>query len=123
MKINPYYLSLIKEKGDPIWRQCVPNALEIAVATGRKDPLLEEEYTPIEGLVHRYKDRVLLLVSNTCSGYCRFCTRKRKVGVEDKVLREKDYRKVFQYIDEHKFIRDVIISGGDPLLLEDKRIE
>lgn len=123
MGVNPYYLSLIKKKGDPIWRQCIPETLEVTNGVGRHDPLLEEEYTPIEGLVHRYKDRVLLLVSNMCAGYCRFCTRKRKVGMEEKVLRREYLKKTFQYIERHKFIRDVIISGGDPLLLEDKMIE
>ena len=123
MKINPYYLSLIREKGDPIWKQCIPNTLEITVGTGRNDPLMEERYTPVEGLVHRYKDRALLLVANDCTGYCRFCTRKRKVGGEEKALRERDSKRAFQYIDEHKLIRDVIISGGDPLLLENEKIE
>ena len=123
MRINPYYLSLIKKKGDPIWKQCIPDTLEIALGVGKRDPLLEEKYTPIEGLIHRYRDRVLLLVSNMCAGYCRFCTRKRKIGIEEGVLREKDLKSAFHYIKTHKFVRDVIISGGDPLLLEDGTVE
>ncbi|MFA5499880.1 MAG: KamA family radical SAM protein [Candidatus Omnitrophota bacterium] len=123
ININPYYLSLIREKDDPIWKQCVPNIHEIRQTTGRLDPLLEEQYSPIEGLIHRYDDRVLLYVSNACAGYCRFCTRKRKVGIREKVLRESDFIKAFRYIARHKAVRDVIISGGDPLLLEDDNIE
>ncbi len=123
MRINPYYLSLIKKKNDPIWKQCVPDELEIRLGMGKKDPLLEEKYSPIEGLIHRYKDRVLLLASNMCPGYCRFCTRKRKVGIEEKVLKGKNIEKAFRYIKRHKEVRDVIISGGDPLLLEDEMIE
>lgn len=123
MGINPYYLSLIKKKGDPVWKQCVPDLLEIINGLGRRDPLLEERYTPIEGLIHRYKDRVLLLASNMCAGYCRFCTRKRKVGLEEKVLRKEDFKRAFRYIKRRRFIRDVIISGGDPLLLPDSIIE
>ncbi|MBU1912861.1 MAG: KamA family radical SAM protein [Candidatus Omnitrophica bacterium] len=123
ISINPYYLSLIREKNDPIWKQCVPNIHEIRQTTGRIDPLLEEKYSPIEGLIHRYDDRVLLYVSNACAGYCRFCTRKRKVGIKEKILKENDFIKAFRYIARHKAIRDVIISGGDPLLLEDDKIE
>lgn len=123
LRINPYYLSLIKRRGDPLWKQCVPDELEITVGIGKKDPLLEKKYSPIEGLIHRYKDRVLLLVSNMCAGYCRFCTRKRKVGITDKVLKDEDLNRAFNYIADRKHIRDVIISGGDPLLLSDKKIE
>ncbi|MFC1623945.1 KamA family radical SAM protein [Candidatus Omnitrophota bacterium] len=123
MSINPYYLSLIKKKGDPIWKQCMPAALETSNISGRHDPLLEEKYTPVEGLIHRYKDRILLLVSNMCTVYCRFCTRKRKVGSEEKVLKREDSKKAFRYIKRRRSIRDVIISGGDPLLLEDEMIE
>ena len=121
--INPYYLSLIKKKGGPIWKQCIPDVLEVIHNAGRQDPLLEERYTPIQGLVHRYPDRVLVLVSNMCAGYCRFCTRKRKVGLKDKVVKKEDFKKVLNYIKKRKFIRDVIISGGDPLLIQDDMIE
>ena len=76
MSANPYYVSLIKKKDDPIWKQCIPDKKEISDRDGERDPLREGEYSPIFGLVHRYTDRVLLLVSNMCAGYCRFCTRK-----------------------------------------------
>jgi len=123
IRVNPYYLSLIKRKGDPIWKQCIPDALEIDLKTGKRDPLLEEKYSPIEGLVHRYKDRVLLAVSGMCAGYCRFCTRKRSLGGNEKILKEKDLKKAFRYIQWRGSIRDVILSGGDPLILEDEKIE
>ncbi|MFC1508121.1 KamA family radical SAM protein [Candidatus Omnitrophota bacterium] len=121
--INPYYMSLIKKHGGPIWRQCIPNSIEVINKLGRKDPLLEERYTPMEGLVHRYRDRVLLVVSNICAGYCRFCTRKRKVGVKDNVTKKEDFKKAIRYIKKRKYIRDVIVSGGDPLLIPDSTIE
>ncbi|MFC1666471.1 KamA family radical SAM protein [Candidatus Omnitrophota bacterium] len=121
--INPYYFSLIKEKGGPIWKQCIPDVLEVIHEAGKQDPLLEERYTPMEGLVHRYKDRALVLVSNMCAGYCRFCTRKRKVGLKDKVSKKKQFEKSLKYIKRRKFIRDVIVSGGDPLLIKDDMLE
>lgn len=123
LRINPYYLSLIKKRGDPIWKQCVPDVLEIQQCVGKKDPLKEKKYSPVEGMVHRYKDRVLLAVSDMCAGYCRFCTRKRNMGTKEAVLRQEYVEKAFHYIARHKTIRDVIISGGDPLILDDKRIE
>jgi len=123
MRINPYYFSLIKSKGDPIWKQSVPDIEEIVDRKGESDPLNEEKYTPLFGVVHRYPDRVLLLVSNLCAMYCRFCTRKRKVGKRYDTISDRDFKKAIRYIKTHKKVRDVIISGGDPLLLEDKKIE
>ncbi|UCC95947.1 MAG: KamA family radical SAM protein [Candidatus Omnitrophota bacterium] len=123
MKINLYYLGLIKKRNDPIWRQCVPDEQEIRLGIGKKDPLLEEKYSPIKGLIHRYRNRVLLLTSNVCAGNCRFCTRKRKVGIEYAALQERDRIRAFRYVKKHRGIRDVIISGGDPLLLSDEKIE
>jgi len=123
MKINPYYLSLIRKKNDPIWKQCIPDVLEVELGVGKRDPLLEEKYSPLKGLIHRYKDRILLLTSNMCVGYCRFCTRKRKVGKEKNILEGKNIQRAFRYIRRHRKVRDVIISGGDPLLLEDEIIE
>ncbi|MBU4311430.1 MAG: KamA family radical SAM protein [Candidatus Omnitrophica bacterium] len=121
--INPYYLSLIKKHGGPIWKQCIPDSIEIIDKAGRSDPLMEEKYTPMKGLVHRYRDRVLLVVSNMCAGYCRFCTRKRKIGLKDKIIKKEEFKKVLRYIKRRKYIRDVIISGGDPLLIHDDMIE
>ena len=121
MRINSYYLSLIKEKNDPIWNQCIPKKEEIEIESGLEDPLHEENEIPF--LTHRYPDRCLLLVSNTCATYCRFCTRKRKVGEIKKNPTKNAIEKAIKYIEEHKEIRDVILSGGDPFLLSVETLE
>jgi len=121
LRISSHYLSLIKERGDPIWNQCIPSIKELTDQRGEEDPLNEENEVPF--LTHRYPDRCLLLVSNSCAMYCRFCTRKRKVGEETRNPTEKDLKKAMGYISEHKEIRDVILSGGDPLLLSNKNLE
>ncbi len=123
MKLNSYYLNLIKKKNDPIWKQCIPDLKELTDTRGDTDPLKEDQYSPVQGLVHRYPDRVLLLVSNKCAMYCRFCTRKRNVGKKYTSISEGNFKKAIKYIESHKEIRDVIISGGDPLLLDDARLE
>ncbi len=123
MKINSYYLSLIKRKGDPIWKQCMPSVLETQLSLGRRDPLKEKKYSPIPGMIHRYPGKVLLAVSDMCAGYCRFCTRKRNIGTQEKVLRNEYVQRAFRYITKHKSVRDIIISGGDPLMLSDDRLE
>jgi len=119
MRINPYYLSLIKKKGDPIYRQAIPDIKEIQDNRGLEDPLNEEEMSPIPGLTYRYPDRVLFLVSYQCAVYCRFCNRKRKVGRPDMVTR-RSIEEGISYIKAHKEIKEVLISGGDPFLLDDK---
>lgn len=123
MRINPHLLSLINKKGDPIWKQCVPDINEIVEIRGQLDPLREEHYSPVRGLIHRYQDRALLYVSNVCASYCRFCTRKREVGFEYVTLKGKDFKRAIKYIRDHVKIRDVIISGGDPLMLDDSVLE
>ncbi|MFH0870452.1 MAG: KamA family radical SAM protein [archaeon] len=122
MKVSDYYLGLIKEKDDPIWKQCIPSAAEMQDLVNEEDPLLEEEHTPVPGLVHRYPDRVLLLASNKCAMYCRFCTRKRKVGKEVIITKEMIINAI-GYIGKHPEIKDVIVSGGDPLMLKDEELE
>jgi lysine 2,3-aminomutase len=122
MRINAYYLSLIKEESDPIWRQAIPDSRELIDESGFEDPLMEERDSPVVNLTHRYPDRVLLLVSSECAMYCRFCTRKRKVGTNLRVTDE-TIRQGLEYIQGHREIRDVILSGGDPLLLSDDRLE
>lgn len=123
LRINPYLLKLVENKNGPIGKQCVPDIREIKEAGGQADPLKEEAYSPLPGLVHRYPDRVLLYVSNVCASYCRFCTRKRKVGFNYVTLKESDLKPAMRYIRQRKGIRDVIISGGDPLMLSDRRLE
>ncbi len=122
MKITRYYLDLIKGKDDPIWKQAVPAVEEVEDDFNQEDPLQEEEHTPVPYLVHKYPDRVLLLVSSMCAMYCRFCTRKRKVGRIQQIPLEDIFRAI-DYIKEHKEVRDVVVSGGDPLMRADNEIE
>lgn len=122
MCINPYYLSLVSEIGDPIWRQVIPDIRELQDTEGVVDPLEEEADSPVPNLTHRYPDRVLLMVSDKCATYCRFCTRKRKVGNTCFISKE-SIEKGIDYIRTHSEVRDVIISGGDPLILPDDEIE
>ena len=121
MRINPYYLNLIKEKDDPIYKQCVPGLKEITNNTGFDDPLNEEGCSPVPGLTHRYPDRVLFLISSCCAMYCRFCNRKRKVG-RSSMVTQSSIREGLAYIRGHREIRDVLLSGGDPLLLENREL-
>ena len=123
MRITPHYLGLIHEPGDPIWRQCVPDVLELADETGLMDPLAEENLSPVPSLVHRYPDRALLLVSGACAVYCRFCTRKRKVGCALMAGISTQVGAGIAYIAENPGIRDVLISGGEPLLLSDAELD
>ena len=121
IRINPYYLSLIEEVGDPIWKQVVPDSRELII-TGVEDPLHEEEDSEVANVTHRYPDRVLFYVNYMCPIYCRFCTRKRKVGDPDSIPDDNTERGL-QYLREHPEVRDVIISGGDPLMLTDRKID
>jgi lysine 2,3-aminomutase len=123
MRINPYYLSLIQEKDDPIWRQCIPNELELLDQEGMVDPLAEERDSPVPVITHRYPDRVLFLVSNHCAMYCRFCTRKRKVGDPRRPVSAGQILQGIEYIRNHPEVKDVILSGGDPFMLTDSRLE
>src|SRR3990172_8063553 len=84
-RINPYYLSLIRYPGDPIWLQCIPDARELEEDGFSDDPLNEEADSPVPSITHRYPDRALFLTTSQCSMYCRFCTRKRKVGDSGKI--------------------------------------
>jgi lysine 2,3-aminomutase len=123
MRISKYYFSLIQEVNDPIWRQCMPSPLELEDPYGFEDPLNEEGQSPTPGLVHRYPDRVLMCVSNTCAMYCRFCTRKRRVGNPTIGYLNNELLAQVKYIEKAPSIRDVLLSGGDPLLLSDEKIE
>jgi lysine 2,3-aminomutase len=123
MRIPPYYLDLIEAPGDAIWRQCVPDPKELAPCTEPADPLAEELLSPVPLVVHRYPDRVLLLASGQCAVYCRFCTRKRKVGCPAMGVSDERLEAAVDHIARTPQIRDVIVSGGDPLLLEDDCLE
>jgi lysine 2,3-aminomutase len=122
MRINPYFLNLIKKQGEPLVRQVIPDIQELEDHVGWEDPLAEETNSPVPNLVHRYPDRVLFLVSSECGVYCRFCTRKRRIGRWDPIT-EQTIETGIQYIRNHKEIRDVLISGGDPLLLSNSRLD
>ena len=128
MRIPDYYLSLIKEKGDGVYKQCIPSSAEIYDLCGEEDPLHEEpEHQRRQNvpslLTHRYPDRVLFRISNSCAMYCRFCTRKRKVGDINKNPTWEEITKAILYIKQHPEVRDVILSGGDPLMLPNKLLE
>ncbi len=119
MRITPHYLGLIREAGDPIWRQCVPDTRELD-DDQQSDPLNEAGLSPVPGLVHRYPDRVVWLVSSQCAVYCRFCMRKGRVGCPGKRAGRAELKAALDYIAGNPAVRDVILSGGDPLLLEDE---
>jgi lysine 2,3-aminomutase len=123
MRVNPYYLGLIRAHGDPLWRQAIPDQLEIEDTVCQEDPLAEEELSPVPNLVHKYPDRALFLVSSQCAMLCRFCTRKRKVGTARMAITDETIRAGLAYLRRTPAIRDVLVSGGDPLLLADSRLE
>ncbi len=125
LSITPYYLSLIRfdDPDDPIGRQAIPAPEELAGAEGEDDPLEEEKDMPVPGLTHRYPDRCLIVATNFCSMYCRHCTRKRIWPMGEGAKTEFEIGKMLSYIRRHDEIRDVIVSGGDPLTLPTERIE
>lgn len=126
MSITPYYASLMDRNYPrcPIRLQAVPTGAELMdEASDLEDPLHEDSDSPAPGLTHRYPDRVLLLVTNRCSMYCRHCTRRRMVGVEDVHLAMDDIDRAIEYIRGNTMIRDVLISGGDPLIMATERLE
>lgn len=127
LSITPYYLSLIKPDNlanDPVFKQAFPQVSELTVdACDMGDPLHEDADSPVPGITHRYPDRVLFLVSNVCAMYCRHCTRKRKVGDHDFIPDREAIRAGLDYIAAHPEVRDVLLSGGDPLMLGDEYLE
>src|SRR2546429_7949830 len=120
-RISPAMVDLIKSPGDAIWRQYVPDLQELEVHDGMVDSLAEDAHSPVPNITHRYPDRALFLVSPVCASYCRFCTRRRKVGDPQKIPLAR-LESAFRYLEEHTEIRDVIMSGGDPLLLSARRM-
>lgn len=124
--ITPYFFNLIdREDADcPIRRQVIPRGEEMITAPEEMlDPVGEEKTMPVEGLVHRYPDRVLFLVTDRCATYCRYCTRSRLVSNAQDYNFHPEMENGLKYIEEHKEVRDVLISGGDPLLLSDKKLD
>jgi len=123
--ITPHYFNLIEPDNPdcPIRRQVIPRAGESVVTPGEMaDPCGEDSHMPVPGLVHRYPDRVLFLVTDRCASYCRYCTRSRVVsGVGEQEL-ETDFEAVYEYLEKHTEVRDVLLSGGDALLLSDDKL-
>ncbi len=118
MKIPPYYLSLAKAPGDPIWRQAVPDIAELEATRLARDPLGEESQSPVPGLIHRYPDRVVFLASDSCAMHCRHCMRRQQI--ESPSAANSDiHNGAIDYIKRHRRIREVILSGGDPFMLPD----
>jgi lysine 2,3-aminomutase len=124
--ITPYYASLIdpNDPDDPIRKQVVPRADEIVPFTGMmEDSLAEDRHSPVPGLVHRYPDRVLMLVTTQCASYCRYCTRSRIVGDPSATFSRQDFEAQLDYLRNTPQVRDVLLSGGDPLTLAPKLLE
>src|SRR5512136_564532 len=126
LAVTPYFASLMDpvNQNYPIRRQAIPRIEEIRLSKSEMvDPLGEDNHSPVPGLVHRYPDRVLLLVTDQCAVYCRYCTRRRLVGSNERSITQGNFEEVLKYLKSHRKVRDVLISGGDPLLLENERLE
>lgn len=124
--ITPYYASLIDplDENDPIRKQVIPTAGEIVPFTGMmEDSLAEDRHSPVPGLVHRYPDRVLMLVTTQCASYCRYCTRSRIVGDPSATFSKSEFALQLDYLRKTPQVRDVLLSGGDPLTLAPKVLE
>ena len=123
LRISRYYLELIKKHGLSLWRQAVPDIQELENGNGLIDPLDEENLSPVPCLVHKYPDRALFLVCSECAMYCRFCTRKRKVGKEEMVVNDDTIAAGLAYLQRTPEITDVLVSGGDPFMLPVERLD
>jgi lysine 2,3-aminomutase len=126
MAITPYYLTLIDQNDphDPVRKQAVPSILETHIsAADQLDPLHEDEDSPVPGLTHRYPDRVLMLITDMCSMYCRHCTRRRFAGHTDAEMPRDNVEGALDYIARTPQVRDVVLSGGDALMVSDERLE
>jgi lysine 2,3-aminomutase len=126
MAITPYYVSLIDitNRNCPIRKQAVPTTAELEISRfDMVDPLHEDKDSPVCGLTHRYPDRVLMLVTDQCSMYCRHCTRRRLAGTQDRPRTRQEIDQCIQYIRETPVVRDVVLSGGDAFLISDEMIE
>jgi len=126
LSVTPYYLSLINpdDPDDPIRKQAIPSPMEMTMGSmGLEDPLDEKKDTVVPGLVHRYPDRVLLVLTDICPMFCRHCTRKREWRNGGWVRSPAEIEAMLDYISQHKAVRDVILSGGDPLTLSTHHLE
>lgn len=126
MAITPYYLSLMdpNDPHDPIRRQAIPTGKELFRSPADLlDPLHEDTDSPVPGLTHRYPDRVLMLTTDMCAMYCRHCTRRRFAGHRDACVPLEQIDRCIEYVRQHPEVRDVLLSGGDVLMLSDKVLE
>ncbi|WOO39977.1 KamA family radical SAM protein [Rubellicoccus peritrichatus] len=126
LAITPYFFNLIdrNDPNCPIRRQVIPRGGEMKVSSEELlDPVGEEGTMPVEGLVHRYPDRVLFLVTDRCASYCRYCTRSRLVSNAQDYNFHAEFEQGLKYIESHPEVRDVLLSGGDPLLLSDHKLD
>jgi lysine 2,3-aminomutase len=126
MAITPYYLSLIQidDENDPVRTQCIPGTQELCYSTGSlEDPLKEDSHMPVPKLVHRYPDRCLAIVTEICATYCRHCNRKRYWSASPNLSLKARLAKMIHHISRSPQIREVIISGGDPLTFDDRTLE
>ncbi|MDR3215657.1 MAG: lysine 2,3-aminomutase [Bacilli bacterium] len=126
MAITPYYISLINpsDEHDPVRKQAVPLSNELYISPSDfDDPLHEDVDSSVKGLTHRYPDRVLLLVTDQCSMYCRHCTRRRFAGQNDNALPMEQINQAIDYVAAHPEVRDVLLSGGDALMVNDSVLE
>ncbi|TGL61889.1 KamA family radical SAM protein [Leptospira ognonensis] len=124
--VTPYYLSLIDRNNPncPIRKQTIPRPEELVWNPNEvEDPLAEQKFMPVKGVTHRYPDRALWYISHTCAVYCRFCTRKRKVSKPEETPNREEWEKALEYFRSHSEIREVILSGGDPLTLADSQLD
>ena len=124
LRVPKYYLGLIEAPDDPIWRQCIPATDELASPVGLcHDPLAEAGFSPVPGLIHRHPDRALLLVSANCAMNCRFCFRKNRLAAGELDFRFNDLEKTIGYLQNQPGIKEVILTGGEPLLLTDPLLD
>lgn len=126
MAVTPYYLSLIERglENDPVALQCIPDLNEISpIPAYPDDPLSEDSLMPVPKLIHRYPDRVLAVVTKTCAAYCRHCNRKRFWKAPEASTLQKRLQKMARYVADTPQIREVILSGGDPLIYDDETLE
>ena len=126
LAVTPHYFNLIEREnpGCPIRRQIIPHVGEGEFSTAEMaDPCGEYSHMPVPGLVHRYPDRVLFLVTDRCAAYCRYCTRSRVVSGAGEQELETDFDQAIAYLEQHTEVRDVLLSGGDPLLFSDQKLD
>jgi len=126
LAITPYFFNLIDRNNPdcPVRKQVIPRSGEMLISEGEMlDSLGEDAHSPVSGIIHRYPDRVLFLVTDRCAAYCRYCTRSRLVSNAQDYNFHPEYEQGLRYIESHPEVRDVLLSGGDPLLLSDRKLE